>query len=1377
MRNSFPFSLHTRSRCVCVGLRGQSKPESAICRSREEETDLRGRTLSLQPLAQRNQPGRPRKAGVGCGREGGRGEGLSLPEVTPRVARAGRAPEGQCCEGKPCPRGVGARNGVGCLARAPPEESGRAENPGRASREESPPRGAGRVRRRSCSLWARPEGPRRESPRLPGRRVCGSGPGRKCSPGSPGGECATRVLRAALADPGKRGEGARVKTSAEETKGFSCLVRADGPREEGAGVDEAADAGPARAAAGRASASASCAGSGAELAAGGAQPRSQPLLPSREREIRALRRASAAALRVSLPSPSARPPGVQAPSRQPLGPPEAGGCSRSLGVFLKLASGLRGRRWARGRGRPCVRPREVRESTDCQRSAGWELGARGWGGASGGTGGEEGAERARRNREGAGRNSGLRVAGVRARAVARAQGGVAPGRRRGAAGRGSRDREPASSAPRGRERPPACASDRRVFSLIYRLSYRRVSFLGVVLIPCSPSPPPARSLPSLFPRPLLPPTLSPSFALPSPAPDHPSPGAGGGGGLEGALQLLERHAPGAEAPVSGRPPRSRNPPGDSPLQPAPLGSLPSRRPLRRGGERRPFPGAGARLARSPPGGARSDIPRIATSLPTSPTQRHLERPSSPPGALGPAPGLALSERCLLDDRAPGELSEPPPPRSLSSGRSCGVRHAPPGSPRPARRPRTIPLTAGPCAPTVGSCGSYGCKRRPAREESPRGPPSRAPHPRAPRRRRAPSHPTPTVLPFSLQVLKLSLRGDTAAAAALLPLLCLPMDMHCKADPFSAMHREYRRPASVAPGSRSLPCPVPPGRPWPSALSSHLGGHLEVQAQGMVVIFLHPSLVNALKTKRGSEEKSKSARAGVEDPWAGDPWAEQSSFQFWRPLAGLALPGDDEPACGLAGAQEIPARGLRSAPTELAGSCLEKWSRDLRCVPAPPASGPPPLRSHSALADSRGSRGSQPSSGRHAETHRAARRAAGSQPQEGRESRRAPALAARPASIRSPSRARGGGAFQACLRGGSRPPALDSSGAPFASPPLRLGPRGRAGSPGRLNYSSLICPQLPPFHTDRRPLPKGFPCPSSRSRKREREESSGCSSSRFRRTWWEDSRAGLRIMGRLAALESAWKPSALRLVRTAVPLHRHLPGRLLLSPGRSWPLPLAGCKAPAGPQPPGQPGLAGHGGVNQLGGVFVNGRPLPDVVRQRIVELAHQGVRPCDISRQLRVSHGCVSKILGRYYETGSIKPGVIGGSKPKVATPKVVDKIAEYKRQNPTMFAWEIRDRLLAEGICDNDTVPSVSSINRAESSPSSWAWGCFSALVGLSFLSNLYPSSLSCSKILWAGSSIEIDRHTDRHTDRQGRFQLGAGYSLPGFSRQHPGNESKCLW
>ncbi|XP_041972274.1 paired box pox-neuro protein-like [Aricia agestis] len=120
------------------------------------------------------------------------------------------------------------------------------------------------------------------------------------------------------------------------------------------------------------------------------------------------------------------------------------------------------------------------------------------------------------------------------------------------------------------------------------------------------------------------------------------------------------------------------------------------------------------------------------------------------------------------------------------------------------------------------------------------------------------------------------------------------------------------------------------------------------------------------------------------------------------------------------------------------------------------------------------------------------------------------------------------------------------------------------------------------------------------------------------------------------------------------------------------------------------------GVNQLGGVFVNGRPLPDVVRKRIVELAILGVRPCDISRQLLVSHGCVSKILTRFYETGSIRPGSIGGSKTKqVATPTVVKKILRLKQENPGMFAWEIRERLLSARVCEPHSIPSVSSVNR----------------------------------------------------------------------------------
>uniref|UniRef100_A0A336MI78 CSON002076 protein n=1 Tax=Culicoides sonorensis TaxID=179676 RepID=A0A336MI78_CULSO len=104
---------------------------------------------------------------------------------------------------------------------------------------------------------------------------------------------------------------------------------------------------------------------------------------------------------------------------------------------------------------------------------------------------------------------------------------------------------------------------------------------------------------------------------------------------------------------------------------------------------------------------------------------------------------------------------------------------------------------------------------------------------------------------------------------------------------------------------------------------------------------------------------------------------------------------------------------------------------------------------------------------------------------------------------------------------------------------------------------------------------------------------------------------------------------------------------------------------------------GQGRVNQLGGVFINGRPLPNHIRLKIVEMAASGVRPCVISRQLRVSHGCVSKILNRYQETGSIRPGVIGGSKPRVATPEVENRIEELKKQNPGIFSWEIREKLI----------------------------------------------------------------------------------------------------
>ncbi|XP_039966379.1 paired box protein Pax-3-like isoform X3 [Bactrocera tryoni] len=124
-----------------------------------------------------------------------------------------------------------------------------------------------------------------------------------------------------------------------------------------------------------------------------------------------------------------------------------------------------------------------------------------------------------------------------------------------------------------------------------------------------------------------------------------------------------------------------------------------------------------------------------------------------------------------------------------------------------------------------------------------------------------------------------------------------------------------------------------------------------------------------------------------------------------------------------------------------------------------------------------------------------------------------------------------------------------------------------------------------------------------------------------------------------------------------------------------------------------PGIAN---AQSLGSIFGNAHPAPHstlnalMSQHRLLELSRFGLRGYDLAQHMLTQQGAVSKLLGTLRP-----PGLIGGSKPKVATPAVVSKIEQYKRDNPTIFAWEIRERLISEGVCTNATAPSVSSINR----------------------------------------------------------------------------------
>ena len=118
-------------------------------------------------------------------------------------------------------------------------------------------------------------------------------------------------------------------------------------------------------------------------------------------------------------------------------------------------------------------------------------------------------------------------------------------------------------------------------------------------------------------------------------------------------------------------------------------------------------------------------------------------------------------------------------------------------------------------------------------------------------------------------------------------------------------------------------------------------------------------------------------------------------------------------------------------------------------------------------------------------------------------------------------------------------------------------------------------------------------------------------------------------------------------------------------------------------------------MNQLGGAYVNGKPLPKEIRLQIISLALQGLRPCDISRRLRITHGCISKLLSKYRKTGSIQPGGEGVGRPRVISPLIAQKIKQLANQQPGLYSWEIRDRLVQENICNRENVPSLSSISR----------------------------------------------------------------------------------
>ena len=118
-------------------------------------------------------------------------------------------------------------------------------------------------------------------------------------------------------------------------------------------------------------------------------------------------------------------------------------------------------------------------------------------------------------------------------------------------------------------------------------------------------------------------------------------------------------------------------------------------------------------------------------------------------------------------------------------------------------------------------------------------------------------------------------------------------------------------------------------------------------------------------------------------------------------------------------------------------------------------------------------------------------------------------------------------------------------------------------------------------------------------------------------------------------------------------------------------------------------------LNQSGSFYDNGRALSLCYRERVLDLYHDGNSERGIAREVRVSRSYVNNIIKRYNEanTSLRAPKVCRG-------PQKVDLYAsEYielqRLVKPSIYASEIRQRLLPDGVLHPTDLPSSSQRNK----------------------------------------------------------------------------------
>lgn len=116
-------------------------------------------------------------------------------------------------------------------------------------------------------------------------------------------------------------------------------------------------------------------------------------------------------------------------------------------------------------------------------------------------------------------------------------------------------------------------------------------------------------------------------------------------------------------------------------------------------------------------------------------------------------------------------------------------------------------------------------------------------------------------------------------------------------------------------------------------------------------------------------------------------------------------------------------------------------------------------------------------------------------------------------------------------------------------------------------------------------------------------------------------------------------------------------------------------------------------MNRQGGIYDNGRVLPQMYRERILDLYHQGTSQRAIADDMRVSMGYVNKVVHHYVENNTSLPQFRKHAPRNIITPEVSEYIEMEKLCQPSIYSAEIKNRLLLDGVSLPGNVPSEAAI------------------------------------------------------------------------------------